>query len=202
MADQFPEKKEQILNEARALFAQYGFSRCTTADIAANCGITKAALYYYFKNKEQIFAEVVNRESDLLLTELRKIVRGRKDPMDKLHAFILARFRRIKKLLNLYRVSQSAGRELLPVADKCRERFFLEESNLLCSILEDGIDKGRFRKIRVDIIARTLIAAFKGIEADLLVSENTTMITSAMREILDVLTHGLLCSDKGSDCLG
>lgn len=192
MADQFPEKKEQILNEARALFAQYGFSRCTTADIAANCGITKAALYYYFKNKEHIFTEVVNRESDLLLAELRKVVRGRKDPMDQLHAFVLTRFRKIKKLLNLYRISKTTGRELLPVAEKCRERFFLEESNLLCSILEDGIDKGRFRKIRVDIIARTLIAAFKGIEADLLVSENTTMITSVMREGLDVFINGLL----------
>ena len=192
MADQFPEKTEQILNEARALFAQYGFNRCTTADIAANCGITKAALYYYFKNKEQIFTEVVNRESGLLLAELRKIVRGRKDPMEQLHAFILARFRKIKKLLNLYRVSQTSGRDLLPAAEKSREKFFAEESNLLCSILEDGIDQGRFRQMRVDIVARTLIAAFKGIEADLLVSENTTMITSAMREVLDVFTYGLL----------
>jgi TetR/AcrR family transcriptional regulator len=47
-------KRERILEEAVKLFYERGFTGTTLDDIAAELGVTKPALYYYVKNKEEI----------------------------------------------------------------------------------------------------------------------------------------------------
>ncbi len=191
------DRKEQILTEARALFSRLRFRKCTTEDIASACGITKAALYHYFKNKEQIFTEVVNREGSLLIREIRKAVDSRSNPTDRLRAFIMTRFEKIKNLLNLYRISQATGRELLPAAEACRTKFFDQEARMLVSILQEGVKIGEFRKIRAGLVARTVIAAFQGIESYFLLSEDTQTVAEAMQETLSLFSHGLVEERRG-----
>jgi AcrR family transcriptional regulator len=185
------DRKEQILNEARSLFTRHGFRKCTTGDISSACGLTKAALYHYFESKEQIFSEVVHRESILLINQVREAIESVDSPIDRLRTFILTRFKAIKELLNLYRISQVTGRELIPVAEDSRNRFFKQESELLISILQEGIKKGEFRKVRVKLVARTVIAAFKGIESYFLLTEDEQTLTDAMEETLDIFCYGL-----------
>lgn len=191
------DRKEQILTEARSLFSRLGFHKCTTEDIASACGLTKAALYHYFKNKEQIFTEVVNRESSLLVNDIRKAIEPHSNPVDRLRAFIMTRFERIKSLLNLYRISQSTARELLPAAEEFRTKFFDQEAEMLVSILQEGVKTGVFRKIRVVLVARTVIATFKGIESYFLLTEDTQTVAEAMQETLNIFCNGLVADGRG-----
>src|SRR5581483_9911319 len=46
---------ERILDAALVRFAQYGFRRTSMEDIAAEAGVSRAALYLQFDNKEAIF---------------------------------------------------------------------------------------------------------------------------------------------------
>ena len=48
-------KRKQILAAALIVFSRYGYKRTTMNDIAQNTGISRAALYLYYKNKEEIF---------------------------------------------------------------------------------------------------------------------------------------------------
>jgi AcrR family transcriptional regulator len=50
--------KQKILNAALKVFAREGFAAASMADIAKQVGIEKASLYYFFKNKEELFAAV------------------------------------------------------------------------------------------------------------------------------------------------
>jgi AcrR family transcriptional regulator len=59
-----PDRKLEILDAAGKRFAQYGYEKTTLDDIAAIVGINKASFYYYFKNKEAIFFELITREAD------------------------------------------------------------------------------------------------------------------------------------------
>jgi AcrR family transcriptional regulator len=47
--------RTRILETARAMFKENGFSQTTMDEIAVKLGISKAALYTYFKNKEELF---------------------------------------------------------------------------------------------------------------------------------------------------
>lgn len=49
------DKREQILVSAVEVFGRYGFKRCSMEDIAEAAGMSRPALYQYFKNKAEIF---------------------------------------------------------------------------------------------------------------------------------------------------
>lgn len=50
---------KHILRTARRRFLQWGYSGTSTAALAQDLGITKAALYYHFADKEALFLAVV-----------------------------------------------------------------------------------------------------------------------------------------------
>jgi AcrR family transcriptional regulator len=50
--------RERILDVAMELFNQQGYERTSLREIAGRLGVTKAALYYHFKSKEDILLEL------------------------------------------------------------------------------------------------------------------------------------------------
>lgn len=70
-------KRARILTAAVECFTRYGFKRTAMDDIARTAGISRAALYLIFQNKEDIFKTLseqlyenaINRASSALATE-------------------------------------------------------------------------------------------------------------------------------------
>jgi AcrR family transcriptional regulator len=64
------ERRGQIVESAAKVFARDGFAHARMDDIAAESGLSKGLLYWYFKSKDEIIVAI----ADLLLgSELRKI---------------------------------------------------------------------------------------------------------------------------------
>lgn len=60
MASDTPEEtRERILNRSIPLFAQSGFDGVSMRDVARAVGVTAAALYYHFPDKEQLYLAMV-----------------------------------------------------------------------------------------------------------------------------------------------
>ena len=55
MPDPVDERREAILAAAQLQFGRYGFRRTSMEDIAKETGVSRASLYSYFDNKEEIF---------------------------------------------------------------------------------------------------------------------------------------------------
>src|ERR1700681_3303013 len=53
-------QKEQILNAAAALFIEKGFGGASMNEIAEALGVTRTAVYYYYKNKEAILVALTD----------------------------------------------------------------------------------------------------------------------------------------------
>ena len=51
-------KRESIIRAAHVQFRLYGYRKTSTEDIAGELGISRASLYSYFKNKDEIFRSV------------------------------------------------------------------------------------------------------------------------------------------------
>jgi AcrR family transcriptional regulator len=52
-------RRAQLIRAAQKVFTKKGYAGATTADIARAARLTKGALYFHFKNKEDIFFAVV-----------------------------------------------------------------------------------------------------------------------------------------------
>lgn len=56
--------REKLLKAAEELFVESGFDGVSISEIARKSGTTKGHLYYYFKNKEELFEAVLRRHLD------------------------------------------------------------------------------------------------------------------------------------------
>jgi len=78
------DRREEIVAAATELFYEYGFQKATMRDICRKIGITQAALYYHFRNKEDILYTIIERSSNNLYLLLRSCFSEDKDPIKKL----------------------------------------------------------------------------------------------------------------------
>jgi TetR/AcrR family transcriptional repressor of nem operon len=68
-----PDTRDRILDTARELLQTRGYNGMSYADIAAELGVTKAALHYHFPTKADLGVAVVARYTDDLATTLAAI---------------------------------------------------------------------------------------------------------------------------------
>jgi AcrR family transcriptional regulator len=61
------ERREQLLDVGRTLFAAKGFEGTSVEEIAAKAGVSKPVVYEHFGGKEGLYAVVVDREMQRLL---------------------------------------------------------------------------------------------------------------------------------------
>jgi AcrR family transcriptional regulator len=65
-------KKLHIVATALEMFLKYGYKRVSMNDIAETAGISRAGLYLYFKNKEEIFNAAIVHHGDILIEEIKE----------------------------------------------------------------------------------------------------------------------------------
>ncbi len=65
-----PQRREDILQAARAIFAEHGFVGAHIADIATRAGVATGTVYLYFESKEALVAALVNDLLTRLTVEL------------------------------------------------------------------------------------------------------------------------------------
>ena len=56
---------EQVLSSALGLFVSQGYSSTSIEDIARNAGLTKGAVYFYFKGKSALLLELIAQSAGL-----------------------------------------------------------------------------------------------------------------------------------------
>src|ERR1700726_4477099 len=61
------ERRQQLLDIGRRLFAERGFEGTSIEEIAAQAGVSKPVVYEHFGGKEGLYAVVVDREVERLL---------------------------------------------------------------------------------------------------------------------------------------
>jgi AcrR family transcriptional regulator len=71
------EVRKKIVAEASSLFMEKGYSATTMDDIAARLGVTKAAIYQYYKSKVDLFAAVAEYQRQELAGILERSFEGR-----------------------------------------------------------------------------------------------------------------------------
>jgi AcrR family transcriptional regulator len=68
------ERREQLIDVARALFAERGLEGTSVEEIAAHAGVSKPVVYEHFGGKEGLYAVVVDREVRTLHDAIRTAI--------------------------------------------------------------------------------------------------------------------------------
>ncbi|MCB1447964.1 MAG: TetR/AcrR family transcriptional regulator [Rhizobiaceae bacterium] len=148
-AGEDPVKREQILDGAHRVFMRMGFDASSMNDITREAGVSKGTLYVYFRNKEDLFAAIIQRQKSKIFEKLREILEEDRPLAEVLHDFGTA--------FTTHLLSETAirgQRIVIGVIDRMPElasTFFQTGTNtgpvMLCNFLEKQVARGRLKPI-------------------------------------------------------
>jgi len=84
------QRREQLVDVGRSLFASKGFDATSVEEIAAKAGVSKPVVYEHFGGKEGLYAVVVDREMETLLAGITGALTSGGHPRELLEAAALA----------------------------------------------------------------------------------------------------------------
>jgi TetR/AcrR family transcriptional regulator len=149
-----PEKtKAAILKAALEEFAYEGATGARTDEIARRAGVNKALIYYYFKDKEGLYAAALEQVFSGLHERAASVLqRADLPPRERLLLYAQTHFDYIASAPGYPRLVQrefmrSAGRALSPAASRIMERHGKPLYSRLEKLINEGIESGDFRKV-------------------------------------------------------
>ena len=157
MREDHNKRKQEILTIAARIFRQKGYNATSMNDLAKECGLFKGSLYHYFKNKEAILQEVIQSYFEYLLLYLEPIISSNVMPTEKLRMSLEIQMRAIEANRDAVSV---ALREDRAVENPYREAYIAQRNRLedhLASIIEEGIEKGMFRKVDIRLTTKAIL---------------------------------------------
>ena len=153
------DRRLQIIEIARELFASHGYEGTTTRELAEKIGINEALLFRHFPSKEELYWAVLLHMIDTRGTKdrLREHIRSGLTDRETFTAVAQDILNRSVQLTRLLFYSVLEKHEL-------SERFFsthvVAYHEILADYIRSGIKSGRFRDIDPLLAARAFIGMF------------------------------------------
>ncbi len=140
-------RKQKIIDTAISLFHQKGYRSTTLDDVAKELGITKAALYNYISNKENLLSIIYMQALERIFQDIYQIETMDIPPDEKLILIIKNHLKNIIiKSVSLFYVFFTEENQLPPDAYKEIQKQKNKYNHIIEKILEEGMALGLFRK--------------------------------------------------------
>ncbi len=161
------ERKNQILEAASTVFARLGFQQSRMDDIASQAGLSKGALYLYYKSKDAIIAALLKYFFAQEFKRLQVFVES--DQHETVSEQLLILTRQIASAMKWMERLMPIAFEFYAIAGREKDvhqflqEYFKAYRTELVRLIQRGIERGEFRTVDAETTAITLAALFEGL---------------------------------------
>jgi AcrR family transcriptional regulator len=186
--------KHQIIEAAGIIFERYGFKKTTMDDIAFAAGKGKSSLYYYFKNKEEVFEAVVAHEAKQLVAEINKAINATHSAVEKLRSYVNIRMKRFVQRGNLATALNDNFLATFAFIEKIQNNYRDFEIEMIAGIINEGINRKEFKPVDANFTSEAILTCMIGFEVPLLTKMKTTEESvTKINDVIDMFFYGI-CS--------
>lgn len=190
------DKTNIILAAAQKRFGHYGLSKTTMNDIADDVGMSKASLYYYFKDKESVYLAVAQKEQDYFVQEMKKIIDVTFKAEWMLLEYVKLRIELLKKMLTLGKFSSGSYREVKSLIGSLLIEFRKKEMIMITDVLKFGINSGEFQIVNIKTYAEFFIDTLRDIRRGALADySDGEMLQVPPKQSLQLKTHSRMFAE-------
>ena len=139
--------RQRLLAAATDLFTQRGYAATTVREIVGAAGVTKPVLYYYFRNKEGIYLELMRRAFARLDELISDSIGDRGSATqellrlcDRTYTLFMENVKVARVMYSIYYGPQQGA----PYFDF--DSYHLKFQEAVRGLIQEGIRKGEFRK--------------------------------------------------------
>jgi AcrR family transcriptional regulator len=192
-----PRSRQRLLDAAAELFNSKGYAATTVREIVKAAGVTKPVLYYYFKNKEGIFLELM-RETYVKFNELVDSVRSEKgSPREKLERFIdqsfclfLEEIKTVRLMYSLYYGPHQGA----PFFDF--DIYHRKYQEVIRGLVEEGIRRKEFRGENLEDMTWAIIGTLNVVMEVELGHPEISLGREGLSRLLKLIFQGLSSERK------
>lgn len=182
--------KQKILDAALQVFSSYGYAGANIRAIATAAGISIGGVYLYFRNKEQLYMDLIKSRIEAQDIKTKEIASSEGSSVDALSLFVSLHLEYgIKNkeliLINIREHGFSFGLEI-------KRKFFRSQIKLLVNIISKGVKDGEFRECNSEESARIIMATLRGLVLSMVI-EGESIVTK--KGLGDLILNGLVRSD-------
>ncbi|OQY26873.1 MAG: hypothetical protein B6I38_10775 [Anaerolineaceae bacterium 4572_5.1] len=195
--------KEHILEIAEQLFTEQGYQAVSVRTIAEACGVTNAALYYYFASKEALFLEVIKQYAARLGARMRKM--GERD--GSFQERVTAMAQEYMKLMSNRRSLPYLLRHNGKSLNKEKvQGHFVEISTTVLSpieeILQEAIEAGELRMIPEDYFGASIfLSMLHGVDRFRKMNCQESLTEKDVQLVVDLFWNGMKKTSSASNII-
>ena len=159
MKNKSNEKYYRIINAATKIFAKKGFYQAKVSEIAKEAKVADGTIYLYFENKDSILISLFEEQMKRVLDDMREEISKETDAVKKIEKFALNHLKLIEQNKDVAEIIQVELRQSSKFMKEYKNEKFAEYLNLIGDIIQEGQEKGIFKK---DVIPGIAKRAFFG----------------------------------------
>ncbi len=168
--------KDIIAKAAVSCFAKQGLTNTSIQDIANEANVSKSLVFYYYKNKENLFIYLVKNQQNTNLEEIKKIIENCNNPLDQFKNIIDKIFSHIKDKnhLDLIKiVHEEFMKNSLNQINNEIKLYVHEVIDLISNVIDRCIEQGYFRKINSKLMTINIFSFMFFLTKELIYSNRT-----------------------------
>ena len=150
--------RPKILSTATRLFIQYGYHGLAMRQIAEALQVSKPALYYHFKDKEELFLAILTMYLDEMEIAIDHITAEPVSCREKVRAFMEYILSQPPEQRAIIHLASQEGRQLSNPARKSFGQVYQARFiGKLKAILRSGMERGEFKLVEPEIATWALL---------------------------------------------
>lgn len=151
---------QRLIDTARRLFATSGYAGTSIRFISKECGVNLSMISYYFKNKEGLYAAVLQEQIDSVFAIMNEAQNSSNNPQVRLQTYITKVCEMYASKPNFARLALSELNGNSSVGERIRSEFASRLLSFIAANLQEGAQQGIFRD---DISLADMIFSLVGI---------------------------------------
>jgi AcrR family transcriptional regulator len=189
------ERRQQILNAAKQVFADAGYHGASIHAIIERAQIARGTFYLYFESKAAVFDSILDHAMAELRARIHRIDVESKTapaPQVQLRAQVVATLEYIVRDRPLAMLLLSAGHTPDAEAAERLDQFFAEVRDLLRRAFESGREIGLVRKVDPELAAAAMLGMMRGVVEQLVTLPAPPAVEHVVDELLIIALRGVL----------
>jgi AcrR family transcriptional regulator len=188
------QRKEQILDAALHVIVQNGYHQSRMDDIVSTSGLSKGAIYWYYKSKKDMYLDLVNHwvirySNSLLKLPQEDISSG--EQLKNLFETFFDQFEKdpivFKALLEFWSLA-GRDKDFKIKLEKVTQNFI----HYIESIIKKGVESGEFKQVNPNIAAMSIMVVIEGISWFTLFEKNSVSAKEYIETVFEFILSGLL----------
>ncbi|MGZ8440300.1 MAG: TetR/AcrR family transcriptional regulator, partial [Candidatus Deferrimicrobiaceae bacterium] len=184
--------RERLLKSATGLFTRKGYSGTTVREIVAAAGVTKPVLYYYFRNKEGIYLELMRGGFSRFDSLLGESVAAWGTVSERLTRLCIQTFSLFVDHIDVARVMYAiyyGPPQGAPFIDF--DAYHRKFQDVVRRLIREGIRRGEFEKGNVDDMMWAIIGAVNVASESLLCQPGDALGRKDLERVLRIIYRGI-----------